>query len=233
MPLATVPSAWRRHCGDSGGSMAMPGRAAPGRNALSMLMPAGRRRPRPTPTTRRRTGRRTIGLCRCAHSFRTSARPPRRLLDDSAGVAECRNSIGLVARVLGDTDRAESLHKHALEALRAQGDRRGVAVSLNNLAAIVYFRGDLTVAGRRWEEAIEAVRSIGDQRSVGLLLGNVGAVRLAQGDGPARSPPTKRVSRSLACSATFPGLRTASATSATPSSRTATPSGPPTFSMKR
>ena len=103
-------------------------------------------------------------------------------LGDDLGLADCWNSLGMVARSGGALDRAEALHRDAVRVFRAHEEQRRIVSALNSLAMIAYLRGDLPTAEASMREAIEAIRVLGDRRALGQLLGNLGSTIQAQGD---------------------------------------------------
>jgi predicted ATPase/class 3 adenylate cyclase len=66
-----------------------------------------------------------------------------RELGDDAGMARTLNSLGVVARSLGDLDRAQSLLTESIERKRRLDDQSGIAVSLSNLGVVASDRGRL------------------------------------------------------------------------------------------
>jgi predicted ATPase/class 3 adenylate cyclase len=72
-------------------------------------------------------------------------------LGDEAGIARTLNSLGAVARSLGEFDRAVALIGESLERKRALGDQPGIAVSLSNLGIVASDQG-------RVDDAVEYMR---------------------------------------------------------------------------
>jgi predicted ATPase/class 3 adenylate cyclase len=70
----------------------------------------------------------------------------RRAHGDEFGIARAMNSLGAIARSLGDLERSERLLEESIERSQALGDRRGVAMSLSNLGIVATDRGRHDVA---------------------------------------------------------------------------------------
>src|SRR5207253_8893529 len=84
------------------------------------------------------------------------------------------NGAGNLAWALADYDRAEVLHRLALQLRRAAGDSGGVAGSLANLGNIAKERGKYAAARSLYEESLPLYREVGDARGVAYTLGNLG-----------------------------------------------------------
>ena len=104
-----------------------------------------------------------------------------RELGDEAGVARALNSLGVVARSLGDLDRAEALLRESLDSKRALGLDTEIASTLNNLAIVADDRGDLDTAARALEEALVLDRAHGGRGPAAYSLANLGAVWIRMG----------------------------------------------------
>jgi predicted ATPase/class 3 adenylate cyclase/Tfp pilus assembly protein PilF len=99
----------------------------------------------------------------------------------SAGRAGAISGLANLTLSQGDLERAEALHRQALELRRESGDQVGVALSLNNLAVITEQRGDFPGAANVYEEALAVARGAGDPWTAALILGNLGGVLGNQG----------------------------------------------------
>jgi non-specific serine/threonine protein kinase len=107
----------------------------------------------------------------------------RRELNETAGLVEVLNGLGIVLRNRGEFERAEAMHLEALALLeQADGPTRQLANSYNNLGAIAYYRGDSERTAHYWEQALAVLRSINDARAITSLLGNLGALALMRQD---------------------------------------------------
>ena len=101
-------------------------------------------------------------------------------LGDDLGVARTLNSLGVVARSMGDIDRAEALLQQSIERKRALGDRTGIPVSLNNLGIIASDRGRFDDAVRFMTEALEIDEAFGGGAVV-VSHANLGAALIRAG----------------------------------------------------
>jgi tetratricopeptide (TPR) repeat protein len=102
----------------------------------------------------------------------------RRALGDERGIARTLNSLGVVARSMGDLDGAEVLFEESLRRKRVLGDDRGVAATLSNLGLLAADRDDLATARTRLEEALALDRASGEQGAETYSLLNLGAVEI-------------------------------------------------------
>jgi predicted ATPase/class 3 adenylate cyclase len=73
------------------------------------------------------------------------------VLRDDAGIARTTNSLGVVARSMGDVESADRLLKESVELKRSLGDRAGMAVSLSNFGVLATDLG-------RFDEAVDYMR---------------------------------------------------------------------------
>jgi len=96
-------------------------------------------------------------------------------LGDTAGVAEMRNLLGLLALAARDFD-AASDHFESSLALRHPDDHAGCSLPMYNLAWLASLTGDQEEARRRYQESLERQRKAGDRRLQARTLGNLGAV---------------------------------------------------------
>lgn len=104
-----------------------------------------------------------------------------RELGDEAGVARALNSLGVVARSLGDLDRAEALLRESLDRKRTLGLDTEIASTLNNLAILADDRGDLETAAHALEEVLALDRVHGGRGPAAYSLANLGAVWIRMG----------------------------------------------------
>jgi predicted ATPase/class 3 adenylate cyclase len=112
----------------------------------------------------------------------TEALTLRRSLADERGIARALNSLGVVARSMGDLDKAEALLQESLDRKRALGDGRGVAATLSNLGLVAADRDDLALAETRMEEALGLDQASGERGAETYSLLNLGAVKIWRGD---------------------------------------------------
>jgi predicted ATPase len=108
-----------------------------------------------------------------------------RLLRPDQGSPEVRatalNGLANMVWSQGDLDRAEALHRQALELRNEVGDAPGIARSLNNLGLVNEQRGNVEEAAGWYERALSVARDSGDLWAVALVLGNLGGVMGLQG----------------------------------------------------
>jgi predicted ATPase/class 3 adenylate cyclase len=90
----------------------------------------------------------------------------RRELGDEVAVARVLNSLGAVARSMGDLPLAERLMRESLEQKLRLGDRRGTATSLSNLGLIASDRGRLDEAAELMRQAFEIDVEFGGSATV-------------------------------------------------------------------
>jgi predicted ATPase/class 3 adenylate cyclase len=105
----------------------------------------------------------------------------RRELGDDRAIARILNSLGAVARSMGDLDRADTLLRESLSLKRVH-DPRSVAPTLNNLAIVAGDHG-------RYQEAIELLQAALDEDDASGRPGarafsqlNLGTMRVRAGD---------------------------------------------------
>jgi predicted ATPase/class 3 adenylate cyclase len=103
-----------------------------------------------------------------------------RELGDEAGMARTLNSLGVVARSLGDLDRAEALISESIERKRALGDQSGIAVSLSNLGVVASDRGRLDEAVDYMAQALAIDEQTGGG-SVVVSCANLGSTLVRAG----------------------------------------------------
>src|SRR5262249_41052789 len=102
--------------------------------------------------------------------------------DDPAARVNAWTTLGGVALVSRDFDRAADLFNQALELAQREDLRWWIGASLNNLSFLAYRRDDLERAGRFSDEAVARWRAIGDAYGLASSLLNLGAIRFSQGD---------------------------------------------------
>ena len=101
--------------------------------------------------------------------FRESAELRRAIREDMAGVMDCLNGMGRVARRMGDHDEAQQLYLEAQALAREMGDRWRIALSLENLGLVAC---DLKAyAGARcyFEESLTLYQEIGVEDRVAAV----------------------------------------------------------------
>ena len=100
--------------------------------------------------------------------------------EDTAGVADTLNLLGVIATDEGETEAAPALFEQAL-ALRAPDDHHGRALSLHNLARLASRREDVEASRRLYEESLAERKAAGDVRGAAETFGNLGVVAYKQG----------------------------------------------------
>ena len=96
-------------------------------------------------------------------------------IGDEVGIARTLNSLGVVARSIGDVERAEQLLAESIERKEKLGDRPGIAVSLSNLGVLSTDRG-------RFEDAVDYMRrALAIDEDVGTDSLTVAIINLANG----------------------------------------------------
>lgn len=104
----------------------------------------------------------------------------RREIGDERGIARTLNSLGVVARSLGDLDRAEALFQESLDRKRALDDRPGISVSLTGLGIIASDRGQYAGAVELLAAALEIDRAYGGPGEV-VAHANLGTALVRAG----------------------------------------------------
>ena len=80
-------------------------------------------------------------------------------------------NLGLIYRTKGDLDKAEEMHKKALEIDEKIGRLEGQAIRYANLGIVYMQRGDIEKAKEHWEKALELYKKIGMPRDVEKVEG--------------------------------------------------------------
>jgi tetratricopeptide (TPR) repeat protein len=89
--------------------------------------------------------------------------------------------IGVMARLQGDYQAAQTFLEQSLAAGKEAGDKQQVAKSSNALG-LVYLQVDLSAARAMLEESLAIGREVGDQRVIGSSLNVLGEVTRIGGD---------------------------------------------------
>jgi predicted ATPase/class 3 adenylate cyclase len=105
----------------------------------------------------------------------------RRELGDETGVTRALNSLGAVARSLGDFDRAEALIGESLRRGRDARDGSAMASATSNLAVVAYERGDLARAVVLAEEARALDEAGGSRGAIASSTLNLGTLLIEAG----------------------------------------------------
>jgi predicted ATPase/DNA-binding SARP family transcriptional activator/Flp pilus assembly protein TadD len=99
--------------------------------------------------------------------------------------ARARMEAGILARVQGDYEAAESLLQDSLTRFRRLGDTAGTARSLDNLGLVARRRGDFADSRACHEQALAAYRTLRDRPGEARALNNLGVLYMLLGDDPA------------------------------------------------
>ena len=90
------------------------------------------------------------------------------------GEADTLNNIGLIYRLLGETQKALEKYNEALPIWRAVGDRIGEAVTFNNIGAVYQSVGETRKALEKYNESLLIRRAVGDRNGEAATLNNIG-----------------------------------------------------------
>ena len=99
-------------------------------------------------------------------------------------IATAIYGFGVVARVRGDSERAEELLRESLNSFRHLGDQVGTYISLYNLAEAATARGDLEQAEKLHMESLALKRAQNDEWSVANSLWSLGTIARLQNNIP-------------------------------------------------
>ncbi len=90
--------------------------------------------------------------------------------------------LGHLFQLLGDLDRAEEMHRKALEIAEKLGHRKNMGASYGNLGNTYYTRGDLDEAEKLYRKALEIDEKIGRLEGMAITYGNLGVIYRTRGD---------------------------------------------------
>jgi tetratricopeptide (TPR) repeat protein len=105
----------------------------------------------------------------------------RRELSDTGGIAASLETVGLVARVQGDSARAATLFEESLALRRELADARGIAASLYNLGLVAYDQGHYASSVALYLESLAMDRELGDRLGMAFCLEGLAQVASALG----------------------------------------------------
>ena len=102
--------------------------------------------------------------------------------DDLSSVTTLTGNLGLVYQTRGDLDRAEEMHRKALEINEKLGRLEGMAIQYGNLGLIYETRGDLDRAEEMHRKALEIDEKLGRLEGMATAYGNLGLIYQTRGD---------------------------------------------------
>ena len=92
------------------------------------------------------------------------------------------NSLGLMARFLGDHDAARDAYEQGMTAGESANDRKGVAVASRGLGLIAMHNGDLILAKDYFRNGLDISRNTGDKFGEAVSLNFLGDVARTEDD---------------------------------------------------
>lgn len=101
--------------------------------------------------------------------------------EDTRGIADTLNLLGVIATDSGETEAAQSLFEQAL-ALWSPDDHYGRALALHNLARLASCREDVEASRCLYEESLAERKAAGDIRGAAETSGNLGVIAYKQGE---------------------------------------------------
>ena len=103
-------------------------------------------------------------------------------INDSLGVAQALNGIGVVHHLQTDYPRALEFHRKSLALREKAGDKAAIAASLTNIGLINGWQGNYSSALEHHAKALALREEAGEKARVADSLLNIANVRYAQGD---------------------------------------------------
>jgi len=101
---------------------------------------------------------------------------------DSEEEATVTGNLGLIYRTRGELDKAEEMHKKALEIEERMGRLEGMASDYGNLGLVYRRRGDLDKAEEMHNKSLEIAGKLGLQEIMASDYGNLGLIYQTRGD---------------------------------------------------
>ncbi len=116
----------------------------------------------------------------------------RRRGGDQRGIAQALNSLGVVARSVGDLGRAQALFEDSLRRKRASHETSDIATTVSNLGIVASDREDFATARMHFAEALALDERTGKQSSIAYSRLNLGGSeiwlgQIAEGVGHVRA----------------------------------------------
>ena len=100
-----------------------------------------------------------------------------------SGLANCYNTLAMIATDQGDWAKADDYYRRALAAYERIGDSWYISLVRNNLGELLMNQGELEEAEESLRKALELKQAIGDQQGIGIAMFNIGAVYWHRGVG--------------------------------------------------
>jgi len=91
-------------------------------------------------------------------------------------------NLGLIYRRRGDVDRAEAMHRHALQLNQELGRKEGIAMQYGNLGLIYCERGELERAETMFKCDLEFSEKLRSKTSIAAATSNLGCLYQQRGD---------------------------------------------------
>ena len=92
------------------------------------------------------------------------------------------HGLGVGARIQGDYERAEAMHREALRASEEARDRREIALCHRGLGAVAARKGDFDAAEASFKQTLEISRELTDRSEIGYSLGSLGNLARIKGE---------------------------------------------------
>jgi tetratricopeptide (TPR) repeat protein len=97
-------------------------------------------------------------------------------------LAVTHGNLGLIYRKRGELDRAEEMHRKALEIHEQLGRREGMAGNYGNLGLVYRIRGELDRAEEILRKALEINQQLGHRKGLAGAYGNLGLIYQTRGE---------------------------------------------------
>ena len=103
-------------------------------------------------------------------------------LDKPELATRAHNNLGIINRMRGNYEQANSHYQHVNTIAEAQGDSVRVAISYSNMGLVYRNKGALNKALDTYYTALELAETIDDQLTVSSVLDNLGGIYLSLGN---------------------------------------------------
>jgi predicted ATPase len=125
---------------------------------------------------------RQLGDIAAARRFAEEGLHIGRDLQEHQLVARSLSTLGVLAQMEGDWDRATSYLDESVTLFRSVGDLRGLVAATTNLAHGPFMSGDYRQAADLFAETLSITRQLGDRREAAISLLNLGAAERYLGE---------------------------------------------------